>query len=151
MSDLSELYQEMILDHNKNPKNYRVMDDATHDAHGANPLCGDKVHLFVKLRNDVIDDISFEGSGCAISKASASLLTEHLKGRSIEESRTIFDNMHKLLTGKEDEMTLEIDDLGKLQAMSGVSEFPMRVKCASLVWHTFHSAIEGTETETTTE
>ena len=141
MSDLHALYQEVILDHSKRPHNFRAMDGATSQAQGYNPLCGDKVRLYVKMEGDRIDDISFQGSGCAISTASASILTETLKGKTRAEAEAIFQQFHGLVTGK-----VRKDgtgpELGKLAVFSGVSEFPVRVKCATLVWHTLRSALE---------
>ena len=139
MSDLSELYQELILDHNKNPRNFRKLEGANRSAEGFNPLCGDKLTLYLKLENGVVADISFQGSGCAISTASASLMTTTLKGKSIEETEALFENFHRLLTGH----SADTARLGKLAAFCGVSEFPVRVKCATLAWHTLRAALEG--------
>lgn len=151
MSDLRELYQEVILDHQKKPRNCRKIDNATCHVDGYNPLCGDKCTVYVKLDDaDKIQDISFEGSGCAISTASASMMTESLKGKTKGEAETIFNHFHDLVTGKlptEDAM----DTLGKLAVFSGVKEYPARIKCATLAWHTFHSALEGEEEGVSTE
>jgi nitrogen fixation NifU-like protein len=149
MSELDELYQEVILDHNKSPRNYRVIDQADHRAEGYNPLCGDHVTVYVKLENDVIKDISFQGSGCAISKASASLMTAELKGKTEAQAEEIFTHVHKMLTGEAAEEAAA--RLGKLAILSGVSKFPARVKCASLAWHTVHSALKGGAEVATTE
>ena len=147
MSDLSDLYQEVILDHNRRPRNFGVLADATHHAEGYNPLCGDRLSLFLKLDGDVITDVAFEGSGCAISKASASLMTDSLKGRDVAAARALFDRFHRMVTTAPDR---EVEDLGKLSALAGVREFPVRVKCASLAWHTLKAALERAA-KTTTE
>ena len=150
MSDLHALYQEVILDHSKRPHNFRSMEGATKSAQGYNPLCGDKVTLFVKLEGDRIADISFQGSGCAISTASASILTETLKGKTRAEAEAIFERFHDLVTGKSHENG-KGPELGKLAVFSGVSEFPVRVKCATLVWHTLRSALEEKQEVVSTE
>jgi nitrogen fixation NifU-like protein len=153
MSDLRELYQEIILDHNRQPRNFHGMDDATSRADGYNPLCGDKVTVFLKVEDGVVADVSFQGSGCAISTASASLMTESIKGKRLEEVEVIFERMHDMLTG-DDETAARIagdDALGKLIVFSGVREFPMRVKCATLSWHTLNAATAGKAEEVTTE
>jgi nitrogen fixation NifU-like protein len=142
MSDLSSLYQEVILDHTKRPRNFRVIEDADHHANGYNPLCGDKVTIYLHLVDDRIADISFQGSGCAISTASASILTETLKGKTREEADALFAAFHDLVTGQPVKST-GVPALGKLAVFSGVSEFPVRVKCASLAWHTLRSALAG--------
>jgi nitrogen fixation NifU-like protein len=147
MSDLTDLYQEVILDHNRRPRNFGVLADATHHAEGYNPLCGDRLILFLKLDGDVITDVSFEGSGCAISKASASLMTDTLKGRGVADARALFERFHRMVTTPPDR---EVEDLGKLSVLAGVREFPVRVKCASLAWHTLKAALERSE-KTTTE
>lgn len=139
MSYLKELYQQVIMDHNKRPRNFREIGDANHLAHGNNPLCGDKLVVYVKLKGDVIEDLSFKGSGCAISVASASLMTEALKGKTIEEAEAIYEQVHKSMLGEETERGL----LGKLEVLSGVKDFPARVKCATLSWHTVHAAIDS--------
>jgi nitrogen fixation protein NifU and related proteins len=139
---LSELYQNVILEHNRSPRNYRAMADADHKAEGNNPLCGDQVTVWVRLDGNVIGDVSFQGAGCAISRASASLMTSAVKGKSRSEVLGLFDQFHQLVTG-----TLpaeQSETLGKLAVFSGVSEFPIRVKCASLSWHTLKAALEGT-------
>lgn len=142
MSALRELYQEVILDHNKSPRNFRKMEDATRAVDGYNPLCGDHYKIFVKVEGDVIQDISFDGAGCAISKASASVMSSVLKGKTKEEAERLFQQFHKLVTG-DIEAEKNIEALGKLAAFAGVSEFPVRVKCASLAWHTMHAALEA--------
>lgn len=142
MSDLSELYQQVILDHNKSPRNFHTLEGANRTAEGYNPLCGDKVTVYVKLEGDVIKEISFQGSGCAISKASASMMTDSLKGKTMVEAEVLFDRVHKMLTG-EMHPNANSHDLGKLAVLSGVCNFPARVKCASLSWHTLRAALRG--------
>ena len=149
MSDLRELYQQVILDHNKNPRNFREMEDATRRVEGYNPLCGDHYTVFVKTEGDNIAEVSFTGSGCAISKASASVMSATVKGKSKEEAERLFDTFHRLVTG--DASGLSAADLGRLAAFSGVSEFPARVKCATLAWHTLKTALEGRDEKVTTE
>ena len=138
-ADLRDLYQQVIMDHNKKPRNFREMLDANHLAHGNNPLCGDALVVFVKLDGDVIEDVSFQGSGCAISMASASLMTESLKGKTIQEAEEIYQQVHQQMTDKD----VEPGKLGKLEVLGGVREFPARVKCATLSWHTMHAAMEA--------
>jgi nitrogen fixation NifU-like protein len=150
MADLRELYQQVILDHHKKPHNYRKPADANRHADGFNPLCGDKVSVFVRIEDGVIQDISFQGSGCAISTASASLMTDALKGRSAAEAMEIFGRFHDLVTGKTPTDSVE-SDLGKLAALSGVREYPVRVKCATLAWHTMRAALEGRQETVATE
>ena len=143
MSGLNELYQDVILEHNRAPRNYRVMDDANRHAEGNNPLCGDRLTLWLKLEDGIIRDVAFQGSGCALSRASASLMTAAVKGKSEAEARALFDRFHRLVTG-----TLapaESETLGKLAVFSGVSEFPIRVKCATLPWHALRQAMETAE------
>ncbi len=142
MSALRELYQETILDHNKSPRNFRKISDATRKVEGYNPLCGDHYTIYVKLNKEVIDDVAFEGAGCAISKASASVMTSMLKGKTKADAEQLFQEFHKLVKGEID-LTDHLDQLGKLAAFAGVSEFPARVKCASLAWHTLHTALES--------
>jgi len=139
MSDLTDLYQEVILDHNKRPRNFGVLADANHSADGYNPLCGDKVHLSLRVDDDIVTNVAFQGSGCAISKASASMMTDSIKGRSVAEARDLFARFHQMVTTPPDQPT---EDLGKLSALSGVREFPVRVKCASLAWHTLKAALD---------
>jgi nitrogen fixation NifU-like protein len=151
MSELDELYQEVILDHNKSPRNFREMEDANRRSEGYNPLCGDHVTVYVNLAEGVIRDISFKGSGCAISKASASMMTTELKGKSAAEAEKLFVNVHKMLTGELGVGESELEDLGKLKILSGVCKFPARVKCASLAWHTVNAALKGIDDVASTE
>lgn len=150
MSAINELYQEVILDHNRSPKNFRKMDDADRKVEGYNPLCGDHYTVYVKFDNDTIKDISFDGSGCAISKASASVMTTVVKGKSKKEADEMFEFFHKLVKGEINPMEY-VESLGKLAAFSGVSEFPARVKCASLAWHTLHAALNEEKQMVSTE
>jgi nitrogen fixation NifU-like protein len=150
MSDLRDLYQEVILDHNKAPRNYRAMADATRMALGHNPLCGDKMTLFVKLEGDRIADVAFQGSGCAISKASASIMTDSIKGKSLAEAEALHGKFHDLLTGPPD-VKADGAGLGKLAVFSGVREFPARVKCATLAWHTLEAALKNNAETAKTE
>lgn len=150
MSELDDLYQEVILDHNKSPRNYRPMENANRKAEGYNPLCGDHVTVYLHVTDGIIDDVSFQGSGCAISKASASMMTSELKGKSEAAAHELFENVHRMLTGEcNGENTA--DKVGKLVILSGVCKFPARVKCASLAWHTVNSALQGGEGLATTE
>ncbi len=152
MSELRDLYQEVILDHNKRPRNFREIEDADKRADGHNPLCGDSLTVFITCDDDgKIQDLSFLGQGCAISKASASLMTEWLQGKSQEEAQEIFEVFHRMVTGKEVPADEAKAKLGKLRVMAGVSEFPVRVKCASLAWHTLQAALEGDQEPITTE
>ena len=150
MSDLRDLYQEVILDHTKNPRNFHKMEAATNSARGHNPLCGDKLVVYLKLENDTVKDISFEGSGCAISTASASMMTESLKGKTKRQAEALFQRFHELVTGKSESAEAE-PALGKLAVFSGVREFPVRVKCATLSWHTLRAALESHQTAVSTE
>lgn len=143
------LYQEIILEHNRKPKNFREMENADRTIEGRNPLCGDSLTLWVKLDHDAIADVSFKGQGCAISKASASLMTAAVKGKSRADAEALFERFHKLVMGQLPES--EQGDLGSLRALSGVSKFPLRVKCASLAWHALHSALASQESEVSTE
>jgi nitrogen fixation NifU-like protein len=145
--DLRELYQEVIFDHNRSPRNFHKMDDADHVAEGHNPLCGDQLTLYVRLDGGVIADASFVGHGCAISTASASLMTEAVKGQTVEAVEALFHDFHALLTGEPPEGR----DFGKLEVLAGVREFPVRVKCATLAWHTLHNAITGAADPAKTE
>ncbi len=149
MSEINELYQEFILDHNKNPRNFREIQNADKQADGNNPLCGDKIKVYATLDGDIVTDVAFTGSGCAISKASASIMTQTLKGKTVSEAERLFDEFHRMVTGKLDIETDE-HDLGKLRIFAGVLEFPARVKCASLSWHTINAALHN-ETEVSTE
>jgi len=145
MEGLRELYQEIILDHNKNPRNFREIENADHVQEGLNPLCGDHYKLYLVLEDNIIKDIAFKGAGCAISKASASLMSSELIGKTKEEAEHLFQLFHKVVTGELNALE-HLDELGKLAAFAGVAEFPMRVKCATLAWHAMHSALneEGT-------
>ena len=149
-AELKELYQQVILDHNKSPRNFKKLEHANHSAEGYNPLCGDKVNIYLQIEDHTIKDISFQGSGCAISKASASLMSSALKGKTAEEAEKIFEKFHDLITGKLDEND-SIEELGKLAVFAGVKEFPVRVKCASLAWHTMISALKEKSTVVSTE
>ncbi len=150
MSELRELYQEVILDHNKNPRNFKQLELHSHHANGHNPLCGDKLELFLDVSDGIIRNISFIGSGCAISTSSASLMTQFLKGKSVVETRQYFESFHDLVTGKElNEEAME--NLGKLAVFAGVQEFPARVKCASLSWHTLMNALDSSQEIAETE
>ena len=156
MSDLRALYQDVILDHSKRPRNFRVMEGATRHADGYNPLCGDRLTLYLKLDGERIADASFKGSGCAISTSSASILTETLKGKTRAEAETLFEKFHDLVTGQDARAGAESKGdanpaLGKLAVFSGVSEFPARVKCATLAWHTLKSALDGGASVVSTE
>lgn len=151
--DLRALYEEVILDHNRSPRNYpKIPDGSNCSAHGYNPLCGDEVQVHLRVEDGLIQDIGFEGQGCAISTASASLMTEALKGKSEAEAAALFEAVHKFLTGQDsDESDEDADRLGKLTVLGGVKEYPMRVKCATLAWHTLQAALEHSEKPVTTE
>lgn len=152
MNDLGELYQQVILDHNKQPRNYHEVDGSNRKAEGYNPLCGDRLTLYAKIEDGVVRDVGFVGSGCAISKASASMMTEAIKGKPVAEVEKIFKAFHDLVTEEAPAGENEADaDLGKLVVFSGVREFPMRVKCATLAWHTLRAALENKEETATTE
>jgi nitrogen fixation NifU-like protein len=156
MSDnaMRELYQEVILDHNKNPRNYRVMGDANRHAQGNNPLCGDQIEIFLRVSDaGIIEDASFQGSGCAISKSSASLMTILVKGKSIDDAEELFNKFHAVvMSGPAAELSEEsLEELGKLSVFAGVRDYPARVKCASLAWHTVHAAIENAPEPISTE
>jgi nitrogen fixation NifU-like protein len=148
MSELRELYQEVILEHSKKPRNFRVLESANHKAEGFNPLCGDHFTVYVDVKEDAISDIGFQGSGCAISKASASMMTQTLKGKTTGEAEGIFSKFHDLVTGQ---ASSNGEDLGKLAVFAGVSEFPLRVKCATLAWHALRAALHGEEQAISTE
>ena len=144
--DLTDLYQQLILDHSKSPRNFRVLPDANRTAQGTNPICGDNYTLYAKMDGDVVQEISFQCSGCAISKASASILTESLKGKTVAEVKSLFDKLHDLVT------TGNLDgDVGKLAGLAGVHKFPVRVKCAILPWHAAMAAVEGKGETVSTE
>jgi nitrogen fixation protein NifU and related proteins len=148
MSELSDLYQEVILEHNKNPRNFREIENADKTAEGHNPLCGDQLKLYLAMENDTVKDVAFKGSGCAISKASASMMTQVVKGKTREEAEIIFDEFHRMVLGEMDEENEE-NRLGKLKIFAGVREFPARVKCASLGWHTLHAALNNEDVVST--
>ena len=147
MTDLTDLYQEVIIDHSKRPRNFRRMQNESAQAEGYNPLCGDKIVVQLKLDNDVIRDVAFQGAGCAISTASASLMTESLKGKTRAEAGRLFERFHGLLTGE----GAAGSDLGKLAVFAGVRQYPTRVKCATLAWHTLRAAIKGSRVTVSTE
>ena len=146
-ADLQDLYQEVILDHNKRPRNFRAIEQGRR-AEGYNPLCGDRLTVYLRVENGRIQDASFLGSGCAISKASASLMTDIVKGKTVEEAEELFGRFHQMITRPPDQ---PVDDLGKLSVFAGVRQFPMRVKCASLPWHTLHAAVEARDEVVSTE
>ena len=148
MSELSELYQQVILDHNKKPRNFRKLETANRHADGFNPLCGDQLTVYMLMAEGVVRDLSFVGTGCAISKAAASMMTQAVKGKTREEAQTLFDEFHRMVIGELDEED-EPNQLGRLKIFAGVRDYPARVKCASLPWHTMHAALEGEETATT--
>jgi len=147
MSELRDLYQEVILEHSRHPRNFRALDSANHKAEGYNPLCGDRFTVYVDVKDGAISDIAFQGSGCAISKASASMMTQTLKGKSESEAESMFTRFHDLVTGH----GASADELGKLAVFSGVSEFPLRVKCATLAWHALRAALRGEQEAVSTE
>jgi nitrogen fixation NifU-like protein len=151
MVDLKDLYQEVIVDHNRNPRNFGKLDDADRVAEGYNPLCGDRLNLYVKLNDGRIADIHFDGSGCAISVASASMMTDALKGKTLTEAERMFKNFHHLVTDEHSPDPDQVMQLGKIAALIGVREFPARVKCATLCWHTLQSALEENKTPVSTE
>jgi nitrogen fixation protein NifU and related proteins len=143
VNELRELYQETILDHSKRPRNLRPLGDASHRAQGHNPLCGDRATVYLRLEGDVVADASFEGSGCSISTASASMMTDALKGKTVAQAQALFERFHELVTADPSRAAAVAPELGKLAVFQGVHEFPMRVKCASLAWHTMKSALDG--------
>jgi nitrogen fixation NifU-like protein len=153
VNDLRELYQEVILDHSKHPRHFREMPEASHHADGHNPLCGDRITVYLHRKGDIVEDVSFKGVGCSISTASASMMADALRGKSVEEVETLFERFHELVTSDPSHAADNLGaaaELGKLAVFSGVCEFPMRVKCASLAWHTMKAALEG-EAKATTE
>ena len=151
MSELRELYQQVILDHNKNPRNFGRPEETNREQQGHNPLCGDELQIYLYVDDDeIIQDIGFEGSGCAISKASASLMTDALKGKPAEAAKDLFERFHQVVTGDAD-TTVDDADIGKLVVFAGVRGFPMRVKCATLAWHTMRSVLDNDQTPVTTE
>ena len=145
-SPLRELYQEVILDHNRRPRNFRRIATPSHHAEGFNPLCGDKLSLTMQVDGDTVADVAFEGSGCAISKAYASLMTDAVRGKSVEEARSLFERFHRMVTTPPD---APVEDMGKLAVFAGVRQFPIRVKCASLAWHTLKAALDRQESIST--
>lgn len=146
-SDLSDLYQEILLEHNRRPRNFRTIDDATHQADGFNPLCGDQISLQLKLGTETVDDVAFQGHGCAISRASASLLTQAVKGSTADETMAMFEEFHRMLT--EPDAEIDVDLLGDLEMLAGVIAYPTRIKCAILAWHTLKAAMDGDPVATT--
>ena len=150
MADLRDLYQEVILEHSKAPRNYRELKGADHRAEGFNPLCGDRLTVYVQMQGDLIRDITFQGSGCAISRASASMMTQSLKGKTTDQARALFEDFRQTVTGQTTGNGNPVD-LGKLAVFSGVSQFPTRVKCATLAWHTLQAALEGKQESVSTE
>ncbi len=146
MAELQDLYQEIILEHSKHPRNFRALEAATHKAEGYNPLCGDHYVVFVDVADEEIREIAFQGSGCAISKASASMMSQALKGKTRTEAEDLFAKFHRIVTG---ERNGEADDLGKLEVFAGVAAFPTRVKCATLAWHTLRAALHGEQVAST--
>ena len=149
MTDLADLYQQIIIEHNRSPRTFKVVEDATRVAAGDNPLCGDKITLYVKLDGGVISDVGFQGKGCAISQASASLMTSAVKGKSVAEAETLFKGFHDMVTGQN--AAPDTKALGKLAAFAGVKQFPARVKCANLAWHTLHAAVTDSSAPVSTE
>jgi len=147
MSELRDLYQEVILEHSKKPRNYRVPDTVNHKAEGYNPLCGDHFTVYLDVKDGAIQDLGFQGAGCAISKASASMMTQMLKGKTTTEAEAVFEKFHDLVTGRGDGG----EELGKLAVFAGVSEFPLRVKCATLAWHALRAALRGEQEAVSTE
>ena len=149
MENLRELYQEVILDHNKNPRNFRKIEQPDGFAHGNNPLCGDQIDVYIKLRDGIVEDVSFDGAGCAICTASGSMMTLALKGKTEAEAEALFESFHHRLT--EDDPRDEDVPLGKLEVLTGVKDYPVRVKCATLAWHTFHAALQKLQGNVSTE
>ena len=149
MSDLVDLYQELVLDHNNRPRNKRSMEDASNTADGYNPLCGDQVSIFLKVQDGVIEDVSFQGVGCAISQSSASMMTQNVKGKSVEEAQELFGVFHSMVT-RDPGAEFESGDLGELEALAGVCAFPNRIKCASLAWHTMAASLDERKSQQVT-
>ena len=150
MFNSQELYQEIVMDHNRRPRNFGSMIDSTATSEGFNPLCGDQITLFVKVSEDIVEDISFEGVGCAISKSSASMMTEEIKGKSVEEALTVFQAFREMITAKSDGFK-DSEIQGDLEILKGVAQYPTRIKCATLSWHTLQAALQGTESDISTE
>ncbi len=152
MDELRDLYQEVIFDHNRTPRNFRKLAGANRQAEGFNPLCGDQLTVYLKVDDrGVIEDLSFEGRGCAISTASASIMTETLKGKTVQQADALFENFHRLVTGPGADAAAPVADLGKLQVLTGVRDYPSRVKCATLAWHTVQAALKNATTTVSTE
>ena len=149
MANLNELYQEILLEHNNRPRNFRVLPDANRQADGYNPLCGDRITLYLRIEDDTIADAAFQGIGCAISRATASMLTQSVKGQTLDHAAELFDNFHTMLTAPDGEV--DYDALGDLEMLAGVAAYPTRIKCAILPWHTLNAAIAGQESSVTTE
>lgn len=147
MYDLQELYQEVVMDHNRRPRNFRELEDANRTAEGFNPLCGDQIRLYLKVDEDVIADVGFQAKGCAISKASASMMTEEIKGKTVEEAERVFDEFRHMVTLED----FDADVVGDLEALGGVSQYPARIKCATLSWHAMQAALDGGEKSISTE
>jgi nitrogen fixation NifU-like protein len=150
LDQIRDLYQEVVFDHNRNPRNFRVMDDANRTIEGFNPLCGDRITLYVKVNDGVIEDVSFQGSGCAISTASASLMTEIVRGQTEQEAEQLFELFHRITTGKNDE-AVDLEEIGKLAVLAGVRAYPARVKCATLAWHSLQAALRNEAESVSTE
>ena len=150
MNDLQDLYQDIIMDHNRRPRNFGPVDQPTHKKEGYNPLCGDQIEIELKILDAIVLDVGFTGVGCAISKSSASMMTEEIKGKELEVVESMFEQFRRMITSN-DQMDLDADLLGDLEILQGVSRYPARIKCATLAWHTLHSAIEGDENTVTTE
>jgi nitrogen fixation NifU-like protein len=148
MNDLRDLYEELILDHNRHPRNFGLPHGCNYQSHGINPLCGDDITVYLTVEDGVIKEAGFKGHGCAISTASASMMTESLKGKTVDEAEALFKNMHNLLT-QENGAAIDLNKFGKLRVLAGVHEFPARVKCATLAWHTMHAALKGEESVST--
>ena len=152
MDGLRDLYQEVIFDHNRTPRNFHKLPGANRQAEGFNPLCGDQLSVYLKINDqDVIEDVSFEGRGCAISTASASIMTETLRGKTVQQAGTLFENFHRLVTGQGVDAAAPAADLGKLHVLTGVRDYPARVKCATLAWHTLQAALKNAATTVSTE
>jgi nitrogen fixation NifU-like protein len=149
MTDIYDLYQDLIIDHSREPKNFGALSDRTHHAHGKNPLCGDDIKLDLKINNNIIINLAFTGDGCAIAKASASLMTQALMGKNIDDALVLFTQFHEMLVNEE--ALINTSNLGKLEAFKGVRQFPIRVKCATLCWHTFNAALKSQNSAVTTE
>ena len=150
MNDLQDLYKDIIMDHNRRPRNFGPVDQPTHKKEGYNPLCGDQIEIELKILDGIVVDVGFTGVGCAISKSSASMMTEEIKGKKLEVVESMFEQFRRMITVN-DQMDLDADLLGDLEILQGVSRYPARIKCATLAWHTLHSAIEGDENTVTTE